>query len=106
MLWFGRNERAHMTGRIDDFGERLLSWSILLMVPPYYKVWWVGVDRRHTLNLPEVLFGARGKVLLMEEHSPSQPPPCQGKPAKLPIVSCERTLSHLCVWLEYGLGVE
>ena len=33
----------------------------------------------------------------MEEHSPSQ-----GKPAKLPIVLCERPLSHLGAWLAYG----
>ena len=32
----------------------------------------------------------------MEEHSPSQ-----GKPAKLPIVLCERLLSHLGAWLAY-----
>ena len=33
----------------------------------------------------------------MEEHSPSW-----GKPAKLPIVLCERPLSHLGAWLAYG----
>ena len=31
------------------------------------------------------------------EHSPSQ-----GKPAKLPIVLCERPLSHLGAWSAYG----
>ena len=33
----------------------------------------------HTLSLPEVFFEARGKVMEMVEHYPSQ-----GKPAKLP----------------------
>ena len=31
------------------------------------------------------------------EHSPSQ-----GKPAKLPIIHCERPLSRLGAWLAYG----
>ena len=33
----------------------------------------------------------------MEEHSPGQ-----AKPAKLPTARCERPLSHLGAWLEYG----
>jgi hypothetical protein len=33
----------------------------------------------------------------MGEHCPSW-----GKPAKLPIVLCERPLSHLGAWLAYG----
>ena len=34
---------------------------------------------RHTLSLPGVFLEARGKVIEMEEHSPSR-----GEPAKLP----------------------
>ena len=45
---------------------------------------------RHTLSLPEVFFEARGKVMEMVEHYPSQ-----GKPAKLPIIRCERPLSRI-----------
>ena len=45
---------------------------------------------RHTLSLPEVFFEARGKVMEMVEHSPSQ-----GKPAKVPIIRYERPLSHI-----------
>ena len=44
----------------------------------------------HTLSLPEVFFEARGKVMEMVDHSPSQ-----GKPAKLPIIRCERLLSRI-----------
>ena len=33
----------------------------------------------------------------MEEH-----PPSWRKPASLPIVRCERPLSHLGAWLAYG----
>ena len=35
----------------------------------------------------------------MEEH-----PPSWGKPAKLPIIRCERPLSHLGAWLAYGVN--
>ena len=52
---------------------------------------------RHTLSLPEVFFEARGKVMEMVEHSPSQ-----GKPAKLPIICYERPVSRLGAWLAYG----
>ena len=45
---------------------------------------------RHTLSLPEVFFEARGKVMEMVEHSPSQ-----GKPAKVPIIRYERPLSRI-----------
>ena len=56
---------------------------------------------RHPLSLPEVFFEARSKVMEMVEHSPRQ-----GKPTKLPIVRCERPLSRLDAWLEYGVNVE
>jgi hypothetical protein len=49
------------------------------------------------LNPPAVPLESSGKVMEMGEHSPSR-----GKSAKLPIVLCERPLSHLGAWLAYG----
>ena len=44
-------------------------------------------QNRDPLSLPEVFFEARGKVMEMEEHSPSR-----GEPAKLPVALCERRI--------------
>ena len=49
------------------------------------------------LTLPAVSCETRSKVMEMDEHSPSW-----WKPAKLPIICCERPLSHLGAWLAYG----
>ena len=52
---------------------------------------------RHALSLPEVFFEARGKVMEMVEHSPAR-----GTASQLPIIRCERLVSHLGAWSVYG----
>ena len=49
------------------------------------------------LTLIAVSCESRSMVMEMEEH-----PPSWRKPASLPIVRCERLLSHLGAWLAYG----
>ena len=56
-----------------------------------------GGQYEHSQTLPAVPCVSRSKVMEMEEH-----PPSWGKPAKLPIIRCERPLSHLGARSAYG----